>query len=252
MFLAASIKCIKQPGIRSLHVIGGNGRSRVLETCLVITRPIGVILAASGGRGGASHTIAQIVREVSGAAVTLVGVKPGGIIGNHVIGSIPVILTGFIPRGPIGIPLVTTSSGAGGTGRSSSHTSCMVPAVMLITTIGLGVEHVMSGIFNHVIRSITVTLAALITPLPIGIPQGPGTGIVEGAHAVLVIPGKVLRAAAVEGGEEPCRGILFHPGGLASVVETTRFETVRGLVGVEEVDGGGGRGRLRGRATGCF
>jgi len=115
---------------------------------------------------------------------------------------------------------------------------------MLSTAFGLGLEEVLCGILRHVNGFIAITDTSRIGSLPVRVPVGTSTGIIERPHAVIVVPREVLGAALVEGGEEPGRGVLLHPGGLSAVVEASRLPSVGGLVGVEKLDARMGRGGL--------
>ena len=111
---------------------------------------------------------------------------------------------------------------------------------MFLTTVGLGVEEV-DLVRGHIERLVSITDATFIGSLPVRIPESTSTGIVEITHAVVVIPIEMLLTALLERGVEPGGGVGVHPGGLLSVVEASRLESVLGLIRVEQIDAWRGR-----------
>jgi len=104
---------------------------------------------------------------------------------------------------------------------------------MFLATIGLGAEEVLNIVLSHVEWLIPIANAPSVLAFPIGIPQGTGTSVVKLAHATIVVPCKMSRAALVESGMHVDPGIRGHVGGFVSVVQASLVETFAGPVGVE-------------------
>ena len=116
---------------------------------------------------------------------------------------------------------------------------------MFLATVGLGAEEVLNIVLSHIERLITIADTPSVRSLPIGIPQGTGTSVVQFTHATIVIPCKMSGAALVESGMHVDPGIGGHVCGFVSVVQATLVEPFGGPVGVEKVNRRGGSRRLR-------
>jgi len=120
---------------------------------------------------------------------------------------------------------------------------------MFIATIGLRAEEVLNIVLSHVEWLITIADTPSVRSFPVGIPQGTGTSVIQLAHATIVIPCKMSRAALVQSGMHVDPGIGGHVGGLVSVVQASLVEPFAGPVGVEKVDRRGGSRGLRRSTT---